>query len=67
MIFGVPFLLNKGGPAGSNEFLLVYGYKKAFDLGRYGFAAAFMVIVFCLLVVLVVLFSRATKLTEAEL
>lgn len=67
MIFGVPFLLNKGGPAGSNEFLLVYGYKKAFELGRYGFAAAFMVLVFIILVAIVILFSRATRLTEEEL
>lgn len=67
MIFGVPFLLNKGGPAGSNEFLLVYGYKKAFELGRYGFAAAFMVLVFCILIILVFLFSKATKLTETEI
>lgn len=64
MIFGVPFLLNKGGPAGTNEFLLVFGYKRAFDLGRYGFAAAFMVLVFIILVVIVVLFSRVTRLTE---
>jgi len=66
MIFGVPFLLNRGGPAGSNEFLLVHGYKRAFDLGRYGYAAAFMVLVFSILVILVVLFSKITKLTSEE-
>ena len=67
LIFGVPFLLNSGGPAGTNETLLVFGYKKAFELGRYGFAAAFMVLVFTLLILLVILFSKATKITEEEL
>jgi len=66
MIFGVPFLLNLGGPAGSNEFLMVYGYKKAFFLGRYGFAAAFMMIVFAILAILVVLYSKKTKMIEEE-
>lgn len=67
MIFGVPFLLNKGGPIGMNEFLLIFGYKKAFELGRYGFAAAFMVIVFSILVLLILIFSRTTRLTESVL
>jgi arabinogalactan oligomer/maltooligosaccharide transport system permease protein len=66
MIFGIPFLLNGGGPAESNEFLLVYGYKKAFLMGRYGFASAFMILVFALLVFLVILFSKVTKLIEEE-
>jgi arabinogalactan oligomer/maltooligosaccharide transport system permease protein len=66
MIFGVPFLLNRGGPAGSNEFLMVYGYNKAFFLGRYGFAAAFMVIVFAILTILVILYSKITKMTKEE-
>lgn len=66
MIFGVPYLLNEGGPAGTNDFLLIYGYKRAFDLGRYGYAAAFMLIVLGLLVVLVTIFSRVSKLTEEE-
>lgn len=66
MIFGVPYLLNQGGPAGSNEFLLIYGYKNAFALGRYGFASAFMVIVFTILLCLVMVISRVTKLTKEE-
>lgn len=66
MIFGVPYLLNKGGPAGSNEFLMVYGYKQAFNLGRYGFASAFMILVFFMLTILIILYSKLTKLTEEE-
>lgn len=66
MIFGVPFLLNRGGPAGSNEFLMIYGYQKAFSQGRYGYASAFMIIVFIILSILVLLYSKFTKLTEEE-
>ena len=66
MIFGVPYLLNKGGPAGSNEFLIVYGYKQAFSLGRYGFASAFMILVFFILAILIILYSKSTKLIEEE-
>lgn len=66
MIFGVPYLMNNGGPAGTNDFLLVFGYKRAFELGRYGFAAAFMVLVFGILIFLVLLFSRVTRLKEGE-
>jgi len=64
LIFGVPFLLNRGGPARLNEFLLVYGYKEAFDLGFYGYAAAFMVLVFILLVILIIPFLKLTKVIE---
>jgi len=66
MIFGVPFLLNRGGPAGSNEFLMIYGYQEAFSRGRYGYASAFMIIVFIILSILVLLYSKFTKLTEEE-
>lgn len=64
LIFGVPFLLNRGGPARLNEFLLVYGYKEAFDLGLYGYAAAFMVLVFILLIILVIPLLKLTKIME---
>lgn len=66
MIFGVPFLLNQGGPGRTNEFLMVYGYKEAFYLGRYGYAAAFMIIVFIILSILVIIYLRITKLTKED-
>lgn len=66
MIFGVPYLLNQGGPAGSNAFLMVYGYNTAFNLGRYGFAAAFMMIVFAILTVMVILYSKMTKMMRED-
>jgi len=63
LIYGVPFLLNRGGPARENEFLLVYGYKEAFDLGLYGYAAAFMMLVFILLTIAIA-FLRLTRMME---
>ncbi|GAH06203.1 unnamed protein product, partial [marine sediment metagenome] len=53
-------------PPGSNEFLMIYGYQEAFSKGRYGYASAFMIIVFIILSVLVLLYSKFTKLTEEE-
>lgn len=66
LIFGVPFLLNRGGPARQNEFLLVYGYKESFDFGYYGYGAAFMILVFIILTILVVGFLKLTKMLEGE-
>jgi arabinogalactan oligomer/maltooligosaccharide transport system permease protein len=64
LIFGVPFLLNRGGPARENEFLLIYGYKESFDFGYYGYGAAFMVLVFIILTILVIVFLRLTRMLE---
>jgi arabinogalactan oligomer/maltooligosaccharide transport system permease protein len=66
MAFAVPYLLNQGGPARTNEFLMVYGYNEAFSIGRYGYAAAFMILVFIMLIALTVILVRVTKLVEKE-
>ncbi|GAB3675370.1 carbohydrate ABC transporter permease [Halopiger thermotolerans] len=41
--FLIPWVFNNGGPARSNELLLVYGYREAIELNRYAFASAIMV------------------------
>lgn len=66
MAFGVPYLLNMGGPGRSNEFLMVYGYKEAFQLGAYGYAAAFMLLVFIVLMAITVILVKVSKLMEEE-
>jgi len=66
MIFGVPYLLNKGGPSNENEFLLIFGYKKAFELGRYGYASAFMVTTLTILLIIILLFNKISKLAKDE-
>lgn len=66
MAFGVPYLLNMGGPGRSNEFLMVYGYVEAFQLGAYGYASAFMILVFILLIVLTVALVKGANLLEEE-
>ena len=66
MAFAVPFLLNEGGPARANEFLMVYGYREAFSMGRYGYAAAFMILVFIILIALTVILVKVTKLVKEE-
>jgi arabinogalactan oligomer/maltooligosaccharide transport system permease protein len=43
--FLVPFIFNNGGPSRSNEFILLYGYREAFQSPpRMGIGAAIMVI-----------------------
>lgn len=66
MAFAVPYLLNEGGPARTNEFLMVYGYKEAFSMGRYGYAAAFMILVFIILIALTVILVKVTKILKEE-
>ncbi|SFR35974.1 carbohydrate ABC transporter permease [Halogeometricum limi] len=38
--FLIPFVFNQGGPARSNELLVVYGYREAFTFSQYGEGAA---------------------------
>lgn len=64
--FMVPFLINEGGPGRANDFMMVYGYKEAFQGGRYGYAAAFMVIAAMICAVFVILSLWASKLTKEE-
>lgn len=66
MAFAVPYLLNQGGPARANEFLMIYGYKEAFSMGRYGYAAAFMILAFIILIALTVILVKVTKLVKEE-
>jgi len=62
--FMVPFLINAGGPGRANEMMMVYGYKEAFLGGRYGYAAAFMVIAAIIYSIFIILSLKATKLTK---
>ncbi|MCK4515782.1 MAG: sugar ABC transporter permease [Spirochaetaceae bacterium] len=65
-VFMVPFLINDAGPGRANDFMMVYGYKEAFQGGRYGYAASFMVIAAMICAVFVVLFLKLSKLTKED-
>ncbi len=62
----VMWLVSNGGePADSTHILVSYVYKAAFNLYRYGYAAAFSVVIFVILLVFSILFVKRTKGTEA--
>ncbi|WP_435101055.1 carbohydrate ABC transporter permease [Halarchaeum sp. P4] len=42
--FLIPYVFNEGGPGRTNELLIVYGFREAFALSRYGQGAAIMVV-----------------------
>jgi len=55
---------NGGQPADKSHILVSYVYRAAFNLYRYGYAAAFSMIIFFILVIFSVTFMRKTNVTE---
>lgn len=56
---------NAGEPSDKTHILVSYVYKAAFNLYRYGYAAAFSVIIFLILLVFGLTFLKKTKATES--
>ncbi|MFQ5600107.1 MAG: carbohydrate ABC transporter permease [Candidatus Krumholzibacteriia bacterium] len=62
----VLWLVTEGGkPANQSHILVTYVYNEAFTLYRYGYAAAFSLVIFMILLVFLVAFIRRTRATEA--
>ncbi len=64
-MFNVIYLVSGGEPAGANEILVTKAYKIAFEEYRYGYAAAYSVVIFMILLVYGVFQTKVTKATEA--
>ena len=64
-MFNIIYLVSGGEPAGSNEILITEAYKIAFEKYQYGYAAAYSVVVFMILLVYGVFQARVTRATEA--
>jgi arabinogalactan oligomer/maltooligosaccharide transport system permease protein len=64
-MFNIIFLVTGGEPAGSTEILITQAYKFAFEKYRYGYAAAYSVVIFIILLVYGSIQNRATRATEA--
>ncbi len=64
-MFNVIYLVSGGEPAGANEILVTKAYKIAFEEYRYGYAAAYSVVIFLILLVYGVFQTKVTKATEA--
>jgi len=56
---------NGGEPSDSTHILVSFVYKAAFNLYRYGYAAALSMVIFVVLLVLSLTFMKKTKATEA--
>ncbi len=56
---------NAGEPSDSTHILVSFVYKAAFNLYRYGYAAAFSVVLFLILLAFGLTFLRKTKATES--
>jgi arabinogalactan oligomer/maltooligosaccharide transport system permease protein len=64
-MFNIIYLVSGGEPAGSNEILITQAYKIAFEKYQYGYAAAYSVVIFMILLVYGTFQNRVTRATEA--
>jgi arabinogalactan oligomer/maltooligosaccharide transport system permease protein len=60
----VIYLVTGGGPGNKTDILVSFVYKAAFQQARYGFAAAYSLIIFFLLLVWAIAFVFRTQATE---
>jgi arabinogalactan oligomer/maltooligosaccharide transport system permease protein len=56
---------NGGKPANQSHILVTYVYNEAFTLYRYGYAAAFSLVIFLLLLIFVIFYMRMSRGTES--
>ncbi len=56
---------NAGEPSDNTHILVSFVYKAAFNLYRYGYAAALSMVIFAILLVFSLVFMKRTKATEA--
>jgi arabinogalactan oligomer/maltooligosaccharide transport system permease protein len=62
--FNVIYLVSAGQPSGATEILITQAYKLAFEQYRYGYAAAYSMVIFLILLVYGTWQNRVTKATE---
>jgi arabinogalactan oligomer/maltooligosaccharide transport system permease protein len=63
-MFNIIYLVTGGAPDGATEILITQAYKFAFEKYRYGYAAAYSVVIFGILVVYGWYQNRVTRATE---
>jgi len=63
--FNVVYLVSAGEPAGATEILITQAFKIAFEQYRYGYAAAYSMLIFLILLAYGIWQNRVTKATEA--
>ena len=63
-MFNIIYLVSAGEPGGATEILVTQAYKLAFEQYRYGYAAAYSVVIFLILLAYGTWQNRVTKATE---
>jgi arabinogalactan oligomer/maltooligosaccharide transport system permease protein len=63
-MFNIIYLVSAGEPAHSTEILITQAYKFAFEQYRYGYAAAYSMVIFAILLAYGVWQNRITRATE---
>ncbi len=63
-MFNIIYLVSGGEPGGATEILITQAYKLAFEQYRYGYAAAYSVVIFLILLGYGTWQNRVTKATE---
>jgi len=63
-MFNIIYLVSGGEPGGATEILITQAYKLAFEQYRYGYAAAYSVVIFLILLAYGNWQNRVTKATE---
>ena len=64
-MFNIIFLVSAGQPGRPTEILITQAYKLAFEQYRYGYAAAYSMIIFLILLAYGTWQNRVTRATEA--
>lgn len=64
--FIIPYVFNSGGPARTNELIILYGFKEAFSFGAYGKGSAIMVIALIFIGLFMIVNVKKGKLANTE-
>lgn len=62
--FNVIYLVSGGAPDGATEILITDAYRIAFEQYRYGYASAYCIVIFLMLMAFGIYTSKVTKATE---
>ncbi len=63
--FNVIYFITQGGPFGETQILVTQAFNLVYNQRLYGVAAAFSIVVFCVLFIITMINNRITKATEA--
>lgn len=63
-MFNIIYLVSGGAPEGATDILITEAYRQAFERDRYGYAAAYSVLIFLILLVWSLVTQRASKAGE---